>query len=50
MHIDGPHPPGDWPDIELDVGERVEADDGYIGEDPLFVVAASGLRFMETEA
>jgi hypothetical protein len=59
VHIDGPHPPGDWPDVEcfriymkpkLDRGERVEADDGYIGEDPTFVVAASGLRFMESEA
>ena len=39
----GPFPPGDWPDIEiftfalklmLDPFERVEADDGYRGEDP----------------
>jgi hypothetical protein len=39
----GPFPCGDWPDIEifhyclkgmLDIHERVEADDGYVGEDP----------------
>ena len=39
----GPFPCGDWPDIVcfryalkqmLDASERVEADDGYIGEDP----------------
>lgn len=40
----GPFPCGAWPDISifrfalkylLDENERVEADDGYIGEDPL---------------
>ena len=40
----GPFPCGDWPDISifrfalkemLDENERVEADDGYLGEDPL---------------
>jgi len=39
----GPFPCGDWPDVSifryglksvLDPNERVEADDGYIGEDP----------------
>lgn len=39
----GPFPCGDWPDIEifryalkqlLEENERVEADDGYVGEDP----------------
>jgi len=39
----GPFPCGDWPDVEifrcalkhlLGENERVEADDGYIGEDP----------------
>jgi len=39
----GPFPCGDWPDIVcfryalkqmLEDGERVEADDGYVGEDP----------------
>jgi hypothetical protein len=38
--------PGDWPDVEilrhaiipkLDDGERVEADDGYLGEAPRYV-------------
>jgi len=42
----GPFPPGDWVDVEifrfalqymLDENERVEADDGYIGEDPRLV-------------
>jgi hypothetical protein len=41
--INGPFPCGDWPDIVifreqlkhfLDPNERVEADDGYVGEDP----------------
>ena len=41
--INGPYPCGSWPDInifrdalitELEAGERVEADDGYIGEHP----------------
>ena len=40
----GPFPCGDWPDISifrfavkhlLDPDERVEADDGYVGEDPV---------------
>ena len=44
--ISGPHQPGLWNDVEifrsslvtfLDPGERVEADDGYIGEAPLRV-------------
>lgn len=42
----GPFPCGDWPDINifrfalkhmLDDGERVEADDGYVGDDPVSV-------------
>lgn len=42
--IMGPFPCGDWHDVNvfrfalkqmLDEGERVEADDGYVGEDPL---------------
>ena len=45
-----PFPCGDWPDISifqfglkhmLEDGERVEADDGYVGEDPNNVKAAS---------
>lgn len=44
--VAGPYPPGDWVDIEifrhtlkgeLDKNERVEADDGYKGEDPEFI-------------
>jgi len=40
----GPFPCGDWPDVEcfrfavkqmLEDDERVEADDGYVGEDPV---------------
>lgn len=43
--VNGPFPCGDWPDIEifrasllsmLGHGERVEADDGYSGESPLY--------------
>jgi hypothetical protein len=53
--INGPFPCGDWPDITifrhdlkhfLGVGERVEADDGYVGEDPLTTkVPSSGVHF-----
>lgn len=44
--INGPYEPGDWPDIKifrnslmshLDNNERVEADDGYVGEAPQHV-------------
>jgi hypothetical protein len=54
--ISGPFPPGDWPDLSifrhalinaLDEGERVEADDGYIGEDPNTTITPGGIRFME---
>jgi hypothetical protein len=54
--ICGPFPPGDWPDLEifrwglkglLRDGERVEADDGYKGEDPLFTKVPAGARYME---
>ncbi len=46
--IQGPLPCGDWPDVKifrlaikhfLDDNERVEADDGYIGEAPSKVKA-----------
>jgi hypothetical protein len=56
--IHGPRPPGDWPDIEvfrsalkkcLDKNERVEADDGLIGEDPCFTKCPGGIRYMEDE-
>jgi len=54
--INGPFPPGDWPDVEvfrsslklnIDENERVETDDGYIGEDPCFTKCPGGVRFME---
>ena len=41
--INGPYPCKDWPDVNifrdalkgnLELGERVEADDGYLGESP----------------
>ena len=44
--INGPYPCGDYPDISifrlsllnfLENGERVEADDGYIGEAPKYI-------------
>jgi hypothetical protein len=49
--INGPYECGTWPDIEifrnslksfLEPGERVEADDGYIGEEPEFCKTPSG--------
>ncbi|GKZ00549.1 hypothetical protein MPSEU_001007300 [Mayamaea pseudoterrestris] len=55
--IIGPFPCGEWPDIKifrhalknmLQQGERVEADDGYAGECPQFVVAPA--RFAEGAA
>ena len=45
--INGPFCPGDWNDLEifrlnlknqLEAGERIEADDGYVGEAPQYVV------------
>jgi hypothetical protein len=56
--INGPFPPGDWPDVEvfrstlklnLEEGERVETDDGYLGEDPCFTKCPGGVRFMEDQ-
>ena len=47
-----PFPPGDWTDIEifcqalihkLDDGERVEADDGYIGEAPKYIICPASI-------
>jgi len=55
-HIAGPFPAGDWPDIsifrqhlkgKLEDRERVNADDGYGGDDPAAVVSTRGVRFME---
>ena len=46
--IHGPFPCGDFPDVKifrssllskLEIGERVEADDGYLGEAPSHIVA-----------
>ena len=54
--LNGPFPPGDWPDVEifrsdlklhLEENERVETNDGYIGEDPCFTKCPGGIRFME---
>jgi hypothetical protein len=54
--ISGPFPAGDWPDVEvfrfglkkyLEKNERVETDDGYIGEDPCFTKCPAGVRYME---
>ena len=45
VHISGPYPCGDWPDVkifkqdivpELDANERVEADGGYASLDPQY--------------
>lgn len=49
--IHGPFPCGKWPDINifrealmhhLDNGERVEADDGYVGEHPMHIKCPKG--------
>jgi hypothetical protein len=54
--INGPFPAGDSPDVEifrlslkLELGpnERVEADDGYVGEDPQAAKCPGGVRYME---
>lgn len=53
--INGPFPAGDWPDISifrqglkhmLEENERVEADDGYIGEDPKLIKTPKGVRHL----
>ena len=52
----GPFPPGDWIDVKifcstlklrLGKNERVETDDGYIGEDPCVTKCPGGVHFME---
>jgi hypothetical protein len=52
VHIDGPHPPGDWNDLQtfreylkpwLDPGERI------VAEDPATIIAANGIRGPEPE-
>ena len=54
----GPFPWGDWPDIncfrwrikgQLEPGERVEADDGYIGEDPRTVKAPGSMVHVQED-
>jgi len=50
--INGPFCPGDWNDLEifrsslinqLETGERVEADNGYVGEAPKYVVCPASI-------
>jgi hypothetical protein len=50
--LNGPYPCKDWPDInifcdglikELELGERVEADDGYAGESPYMTKVPSAV-------
>ena len=54
--VSGPYVAGKWPDIKvfrdslmsrLEKGERVEADDGYIGEYPQWVKCPKGLADLE---
>jgi len=54
--INGPFPAGDWNDITifrqalihfLEAWERVEADAGYLGEDPENTYTPTGVRYME---
>jgi hypothetical protein len=56
--IHGPFPCGDWPDVKifrhclkhyLGKNERVEADDGYIGDDPKLVKTPRGIRYQESD-
>lgn len=57
--INGPYEAGSWPDISifrnslqshLEPGERVEADDGYLGDHPSFVKCPAGFaNCKETE-
>jgi hypothetical protein len=56
--LHGPFPAGDWPDVNifrhalkhyLGENERVEADDGYVGEDPKIIKTPKGVRFLESE-
>ena len=56
VHIAGPFPPGDWPDLSifqqiikgmLDDDEFANVDDGYSGEDSQSAMSSSGIRYME---
>ena len=54
--INGPFCPGDWNDLaifrhnlkhQLERGERIEADNGYVGESPRFVVCPTSIATKE---
>jgi len=56
--INGPYPCGEWPDIKifrdclkshLDLAERVEADDGYVGESPYVTKVPSAVLTRSSE-
>ena len=56
--LNGPYPCKDWPDInifrdglmkELNLGERVEADDGYVGESPYVTKVPSAVLSRSSE-
>ena len=56
--LNGPYPCKDWPDInifrdglmkELELGERVEADDGYVGESPYVTKVPSAVLTHSSE-
>ena len=56
--LNGPYPCKDWPDInifrdglmkELELGERVEADDGYVGESPYVTKVPSAVLTRSSE-
>ena len=58
VHVNGPFPPGDWNDLsifrqnlihKLDVGEKVEADDIYVGEAPAYVNCPASCTTKEKE-
>ncbi len=56
--LNGPYPCKDWPEInifhdvlmkELELGERVEADDGYAGESPYVTKVPSAVLTHSSE-
>lgn len=58
MWINGPFPCGLWPDLKifrsclktfLDDNERVEVDNGYLGDDPISCKAPGGMSSMVDE-
>lgn len=55
-HISSPFPAGNSPDKlifgfilkqKLEPGERVNTNDGYVGDGPSHIVATCGIRYME---